>query len=128
LASSGQTRRGCAKRQTFCFVYDEQAKGVVGMTPSFGSEEFNDHHFRYGYFLYAAAVLAPDDPALAQRYAPVLNLLAADIGSSANGGKGSSSETASRIAGRSTRTPATRGHRGPHRSRMATIRSRARRR
>jgi endo-1,3(4)-beta-glucanase len=67
---------------------------VVGMTPSFGSEEFNDHHFHYGYFLYAAAVLAANDPALAQRYAPVLNLLAAAIGSSANGGKGSSSETA----------------------------------
>jgi endo-1,3(4)-beta-glucanase len=86
--------QGCAKRQAFCFVYDEQAKGVVGMTPSFGSDEFNDHHFHYGYFLYAAAVLAANDPALAQRYAPVLNLLAADIGSSANGGKGSSSETA----------------------------------
>lgn len=86
--------QGCAKRQAFCFVYDEQAKGVVGMTPSFGSEEFNDHHFHYGYFLYAAAVVAANDPALAQRYAPVLNLLAADIGSSANGGKGSSSETA----------------------------------
>jgi endo-1,3(4)-beta-glucanase len=81
--------QGCAKRQAFCFVYDEHAKGVVGMTPSFGSEEFNDHHFHYGYFLYAAGLLAANDPDLAKRYAPIMNLLAADIGSSANGGKAS---------------------------------------
>ncbi len=73
--------QGCAQRDAFCFVYDEQAKGLVGLTPSFGSDEFNDHHFHYGYFLYAAGVLAQDDPALAQQYAPVMNLLAADIGS-----------------------------------------------
>jgi endoglucanase Acf2 len=78
--------QGCAKRQAFCFVYDEQGKGVIGLTPSFGSEEFNDHHFHYGYFLYAAAVLAADDPDLTTRYAPVMNLLAADIGSSATNG------------------------------------------
>ena len=74
-------QKGCEKRQAFCFVYDEQAKGIVGLTPSFGSEEFNDHHFHYGYFLYAAGVVAADDPALASRLAPVMNLLAADIGS-----------------------------------------------
>jgi endo-1,3(4)-beta-glucanase len=37
--------------------------------------------------LYAAGVLAANDPGLARKYAPVMNLLAADIGSSANGGK-----------------------------------------
>lgn len=78
--------QGCAKREAFCFVYDEQARGMVGLTPSFGSEEFNDHHFHYGYFLYAAGVLAEDDPALAEQYAPVMDLLAADIGSSAANG------------------------------------------
>jgi endo-1,3(4)-beta-glucanase len=78
--------QGCAKRQAFCFVYDQQGKGVIGLTPSFGSDEFNDHHFHYGYFLYAAGVLATDDPDLATRYAPVMNLLAADIGSSAANG------------------------------------------
>jgi endo-1,3(4)-beta-glucanase len=86
--------QGCAKRQAFCFVYDERAKGVVGMTPSFGSEEFNDHHFHYGYFLYAAGVLATHDPGLAKQYAPAMNLLAADIGSSADVGSGSTSEQA----------------------------------
>jgi endo-1,3(4)-beta-glucanase len=78
--------KGCATRDSFCFVYDEQAHGLVGMTPSFGSDEFNDHHFHYGYFLYAAGVLAQDDPDLANRYAPVMNLLAADLASSAGGG------------------------------------------
>jgi endoglucanase Acf2 len=86
--------QGCAKREAFCFVYDEHAKGVVGLTPSFGSEEFNDHHFHYGYFLYTAGVLAANDPDLAKQYATIMNLLAADIGSSANGGKaGAGSQT-----------------------------------
>lgn len=74
--------KGCQTRPAFCFVYDEEAKGIVGLTPSFGSDEFNDHHFHYGYFLYAAGVLAADDAALAQKWAPVMDLLAADIGSS----------------------------------------------
>lgn len=78
--------KGCDKRDAFCFVYDEQGKGIVGLTPSFGSDEFNDHHFHYGYFLYAAGVVAQDDPELAKQFAPVMNLLAADIATS--GGKG----------------------------------------
>jgi endo-1,3(4)-beta-glucanase len=78
--------QGCATRPAFCFVYDEQAHGLVGMTPSFGSEEFNDHHFHYGYLLFAAGVLGAADPALAKRWAPVLDLVAADLGSAgANG-------------------------------------------
>ncbi|SEQ03363.1 glycosyl hydrolase [Microlunatus flavus] len=78
--------QGCAHRTAVCFVYDEQAKGLVGMTPSFGSDEFNDHHFHYGYFLFAAGVLAESDPALATRWAPVMNLLAADLASSSANG------------------------------------------
>ena len=78
--------KGCDNREAFCFVYDDKAKGIVGLTPSSGSEEFNDHHFHYGYFLYAAGVVAADDPALATKFAPVMNLLAADIGSSAANG------------------------------------------
>ncbi|TFD29004.1 glycosyl hydrolase [Cryobacterium cryoconiti] len=74
---------GCLQRDQRCFVYDPEASGVVGLTPSFGSDEFNDHHFHYGYFLYAAGVVAASDPALAERWAPVLNLLAADVATSA---------------------------------------------
>ena len=73
--------RGCEQRQATCFVYDPDAKGMVGLTPSFGSDEFNDHHFHYGYFLYAAAVMAAHDPGVVDRYAPVVDLLAADLAS-----------------------------------------------
>lgn len=70
---------GCEERAAFCFTYDSTNRGVVGQTASFGADEFNDHHFHYGYFLYAAGILAADDPELAQDLAPVMNLLAADI-------------------------------------------------
>ncbi len=73
---------GCTSREAFCFFYDTRNKGIVGNTPSFGSDEFNDHHFHYGYFLYAAGVLAAGDPGLADRLAPVMDLLAADIATS----------------------------------------------
>ncbi|WP_426593993.1 glycosyl hydrolase [Cellulomonas sp. McL0617] len=71
--------KGCATRDTRCFEYDESARGVVGRTPSFGSEEFNDHHFHYGYFLGAAGILAATDKRLATTFAPVMNLLAQDV-------------------------------------------------
>ncbi|MFT3970172.1 MAG: glycosyl hydrolase [Micropruina sp.] len=73
---------GCQTRDAFCFFYDTRNHGMVGKTPSFGSDEFNDHHFHYGYFLYAAGVMAADDPNLAAKLAPVMNLLAADIATS----------------------------------------------
>ena len=78
--------QGCAERPAVCFVYDEEAHGMVGMTPSFGSEEFNDHHFHYGYLLFAAGLLGEADPALAMRWAPVMDLVAADLGSAGGNG------------------------------------------
>ena len=74
------------ERATRCFVYDEAARGIVGLESSFGSELFNDHHFHYGYFLHAAGTLAVDDPGLAERLAPVFDLLAADIASPQDSG------------------------------------------
>ncbi|AQP45910.1 glycosyl hydrolase [Tessaracoccus flavus] len=64
-----------------CFFYDETNRGIVGQTPSFGSEEFNDHHFHYGYFLYAAGVFGQDDPELVEQLEPMMTLLVADIAS-----------------------------------------------
>ncbi|MFF2452996.1 glycosyl hydrolase [Isoptericola sp. NPDC058082] len=72
---------GCERRAERCFVHDPVLATVVGKVPGFGSEEANDHHFHYGYFLYAAGVVAADDPALAADLAPVLDLLAADVAS-----------------------------------------------
>jgi endoglucanase Acf2 len=77
---------GCRERSAQCFVYDPTWKGVVGQAPSFGSDEFNDHHFHYGYFLYAAGVLAQQDPAIVDRLRPVMDLLAADIASGSDTG------------------------------------------
>ncbi len=78
--------QGCAKRPAFCFVYDPQGKGIIGETSSFGSEEYNDHHFHYGYFLYTAGLLAGSDPALAKKWQPVMDLVAADIASTGTQG------------------------------------------
>ncbi len=69
----------CKTAAERCFVYDPKLKGIVGLTPSFGSDQFNDHNFHYGYFLYAASVAASGDKALRTEIAPVMNLLAADL-------------------------------------------------
>jgi hypothetical protein len=70
---------GCEEREERCFVYDPTLRTVVGLTPSFGSEEANDHHFHYGYFLSAAAALAALDPDRIDTMKPVVSALAADI-------------------------------------------------
>jgi endo-1,3(4)-beta-glucanase len=72
----------CKNQTANCFVYDPKVKGIVGLTASFGSDEFNDHNFHYGYFLYAASVAAAHDAKLRTEITPVINLLAADLASS----------------------------------------------
>ena len=67
------------------FVYDTTWGGLVTRralaNPSldFGQGRYNDHHFHYGYFLYAAAALAKGDPEFATRYEPGLLALVRDI-------------------------------------------------
>ena len=78
--------QGCAERPASCFVHDAAGRGVVGLTPSFGSDEWNDHHFHYGYFLYAAGVLGAEDRSLVRRWRPVLDLVAADVAGSGTDG------------------------------------------
>lgn len=74
---------GCDTRDARCFVYDATARSVVGRTPSFGSDELNDHHFHYGYLLSAAGLLGADDPGLVADLRPVMDALAADIAAAA---------------------------------------------
>lgn len=64
------------------FYYDSRAHGIVGVTPAFGSDAFNDHHFHYGYFIYAASVLAQYDSGFKSQYGDQVNLLVADIANS----------------------------------------------
>lgn len=61
------------------FYFDNKIKGVVGKESSFGSEDFNDHHFHYSYFLYAASILAEYDKAFIEQYGDYTTLLALDI-------------------------------------------------
>jgi endo-1,3(4)-beta-glucanase len=61
------------------FYYDTKIHGIVGEVASFGSQEFNDHHFHYGYFIYAASILAKYDSDFLTQFAPMVNLLVADI-------------------------------------------------
>lgn len=49
---------------------------VVGIHPSYGSAKFNDHHFHYGYFAYASAVLGLLDPDFLEDYGSMAKLVA----------------------------------------------------
>ena len=61
------------------FYYDTTLKGIIGEKTSFGSEDYNDHHFHYGYFLQAAAILGTYDPVFAAEYEARVTMLARDI-------------------------------------------------
>jgi len=63
------------------FFFDDVWMGVVGREPSFGADEFNDHHTQYGYFLNAAALAVEANPNLTVQLAPVIDALAFDIAS-----------------------------------------------
>ncbi|MFJ8146298.1 glycosyl hydrolase [Streptomyces sp. NPDC096048] len=48
------------------FSYDKDWKTLTGYPASYGSDaELNDHHFHYGYYVYAAAIVAQYDAAWA---------------------------------------------------------------
>ncbi|HEX3854263.1 MAG TPA: glycosyl hydrolase, partial [Polyangiaceae bacterium] len=62
--------------------YDETYGGVVtskglgGSGNDYGNGWYNDHHFHYGYFIYAAGAVAKGDPTWAAKYKePVLALI-----------------------------------------------------
>lgn len=62
------------------FYYDQTAKAIVGNKASFGSDtELNDHHFHYGYSIYAASVTARFDKDFLKKYKADVDLLVADI-------------------------------------------------
>lgn len=76
------------EREPKSFLYDPSMRGIVGNEASFGSDkEFNDHHFHYGYFIYAAAVLAESDKDFLNKYKTTVNLLVADIANYNSGEK-----------------------------------------
>jgi endo-1,3(4)-beta-glucanase len=66
-------------------VYDTTWGGVVttqalaNPSAQFGQGHYNDHHFHYGYHLYAAAALARADPAFASSHRAGLLALVRDV-------------------------------------------------
>lgn len=63
------------------FYYDSTIKGIAARTKAFGSEDFNDHHFHYGYFIYAASIFGKYDTSFMQQHKKQVDLLVADIAS-----------------------------------------------
>ena len=65
------------EKQRFFARYDRWG-ALVGYDTSYDSDTFNDHHFHYGYFTYAGALLAMVDEDFRQRYGEMLRLIAKD--------------------------------------------------
>jgi len=55
------------------------ADGLADRAADFGGGWYNDHHFHYGYFLYAAAAVGRKDPAWLKQWAPAIAHLIRDI-------------------------------------------------
>jgi endoglucanase Acf2 len=63
------------EQEKFFARYDTW-KALVGFGDSYGSLEFTDNHFHYGYFTLAAGLLAFEDPEWAAEYGPMATLVA----------------------------------------------------
>lgn len=61
------------------FTYREDLKMLVAKNTEFGNDQGNDHHFHYGYYLRAAAVLATLRPEMKDQLTPTMNELVGDI-------------------------------------------------
>lgn len=59
------------------FAWYPRWKGLVGFEESYGSSQFTDNHFHYGYLVHAAALVGMLDPRFVQSYGPMLRKVAA---------------------------------------------------
>ncbi|OJD11739.1 hypothetical protein AJ78_07548 [Emergomyces pasteurianus Ep9510] len=79
-------------RQVFPLVYDTVWNGVVSSGTyqtgdpglDFGNTFYNDHHFHYGYFILAAAIIGSIDPSWLDANKAWVNMLVRDAGNSAS--------------------------------------------
>lgn len=60
------------------FSYYPRWGAMLGFDVSYDSDAFNDHHFHYGYFTYAAALLCLEDASFAAEYGEILTMIAKD--------------------------------------------------
>jgi endoglucanase Acf2 len=66
----------------YLFYYDRTWRTLIGLPSGyFSGSQLNDHHFHYGYFVFAAATVAQFDPAWAARYRELVELLIRDAAS-----------------------------------------------
>jgi len=63
------------EKEHFFARYDTWG-ALVGFKPSYGSEEFTDNHFHYGYFTTASALLGLYDPSFLKDYGDMARLVA----------------------------------------------------
>ena len=69
-----------AGEQNRYFAYDSTWGGLLGVKDDeFGSHLYNDHHFHFGYFIYASAILAMYDDTFVKDYGQMVNLLIKDF-------------------------------------------------
>ncbi len=61
------------------FSYDAENRLFLAANPEFGHEKGNDHHFHYGYYLRAMAVLSAKNPALLAEFQPIAKAMISDI-------------------------------------------------
>ena len=64
--------------ERFYFARYPRWGALIGMDPSYDSETFNDHHFHYGYFIYASALLCLMDDDFRTQYGPMAREVARD--------------------------------------------------
>jgi endoglucanase Acf2 len=63
------------ERNTY-FVYNKSWGNLTGVGGGYGADwPFNDHHFHYGYMIRAAAEIARADPAWAEKWGPMVELV-----------------------------------------------------
>lgn len=67
------------------FAYDRTWGGLIAVPAEFGSNDYNDHHFQYGYLVRAAAVLAEADPAFLRDYGAAVDLVVRDYSGTLSG-------------------------------------------
>ncbi|KAL2868878.1 glucan endo-1,3-beta-D-glucosidase [Aspergillus lucknowensis] len=77
-------------RQEYPLVYDTVWKGIVSSASyggdvgaDFGNTLYNDHHFHYGYFIHAAAIIGSLDPNWVEGNREWVNALVRDAGNPA---------------------------------------------
>ena len=64
--------------ERFFFSFVPKWGGLVGEGTSYDSDAFNDHHFHYGYFTFAGALLCMVDEDFKAKFGPMLKLIAKD--------------------------------------------------